>query len=104
MILVDGNLLIYAANRNATEHVRASAWLNQKLSGPARVGLPWLSLLAFVRLASNPTVIQQPLTPAGAWRQVLEWLGSGVTWIPIPGDRHIEILGQLLDNPLMSSR
>lgn len=53
MILVDANLLLYAANRAAPEHERARAWLDDWLNGTVPLGLPWPSLLAFVRLADG---------------------------------------------------
>ena len=104
MILVDANLLIYAGNRSATEHQRAKTWLDEQLSGSARVGLPWPSLLAFIRILTNPVAVRNPRTPAEAWRQVREWLGCEVAWIPVPGDRHVELLGPLLSHPLVTSR
>ena len=104
MILVDANLLIYAGNRSAVEHERAKGWFDDRLSGSARVGLPWPSLLAFVRILTNPTAVRRPRTPAEAWRQVKEWLGSEVAWIPVPGDRHADVLGRLLSDPLATSR
>ena len=104
MILVDANLLIYAANRSAPEHEEARKWLDDRLSGSAQVGLPWPSLLAFVRLATNPLVAKQPATIAAAWRQVEDWLACDVAWIPGAGDRHAEILGGLLRLPQMGSR
>jgi hypothetical protein len=70
VILVDANLLVYAANTAAAEHERAKRWLDGMLNGPARVGLPWPSLLAFVRLTTNPLVMSKPISPAAAWRQV----------------------------------
>ena len=70
MILIDVNLLLYSVNRFASEHDTARAWLNERLSGTARVGLPWASLLAFVRLASNPTVFREALTVSEAWQFV----------------------------------
>ena len=69
MILVDANLLLYAANRAAPEHAAAREWLDARLSGSARVGLPWPSLLAFVRLATNPIVVRQPVSAAAAGRR-----------------------------------
>jgi predicted nucleic acid-binding protein len=60
VILVDANLLLYAANRAAPEHERARAWLDDRLNGTVPLGLPWPSLLAFVRLATNPLVVRQP--------------------------------------------
>ena len=104
MILVDANLLIYAANVRANEHDRAKSWLDGHLSGSVRVGLPWPSLLAFVRVLTNPVIVGKAVTTATAWQQVRDWLKADVVWIPVPGERHVDILGQLLDNPLMSSR
>jgi toxin-antitoxin system PIN domain toxin len=104
VIVVDANLLLYAANRDAPEHERSKDWLDGQLSGPTRVGLPWPSLLAFMRVATNPVAIRHPLTPSAAWAQVTEWLGAPVVWTPGPGDRHAEILGSLMTAGGMSSR
>lgn len=104
MILVDANLLLFAANLDAPEHEPSKRWLDRQLSGPTRVGLPWPSLLAFVRIASNPSALRHPLSPTDAWAQVLAWLAADVAWIPVPGDRHVEILGSLMTAPMMSSR
>lgn len=104
MILVDANLLLYATNHSAAEHEPARTWLDLQLNGTARVGLPWPSLLAFARLASNPVVVRDAVTPAVAWRQIEEWLARECAWIPLPGARHTEILGELLKGPLMTSR
>jgi toxin-antitoxin system PIN domain toxin len=104
MILVDANLLIYAANESAPEHPTACVWLDERLDGTARVGLPWPSLLAFVRLASNPVVFRDAVTPAQAWRQVEEWLACESAWIPLPGAHHAEILAEFLSRPFVTTR
>jgi toxin-antitoxin system PIN domain toxin len=104
VILVDANLLLYAANHDAPEHEAARSWLDARLGGAARVGLPWPSLLAFVRLASNPLVVRRPVTVAAAWRQVREWLSADAAWVPLPTDRHAEILESILQAPAMSAR
>ncbi|HXH08029.1 MAG TPA: TA system VapC family ribonuclease toxin [Vicinamibacterales bacterium] len=104
MILVDANLLVYAANRAAPEHDAAREWLDARLSGSSRVGLPWPSLLAFVRIVSNPMIMARPVTPAEAWRQVREWLACEAAWIPVPGPRHAALLEPLLRLRVMTSR
>jgi toxin-antitoxin system PIN domain toxin len=104
VILVDANLLLYAANRAAPEHEVAREWLDAQLSGTARVGLPWPSLLAFVRLASNPLVMRQAVPVAHAWEQVQQWLSAGPSWVPQPTPRHAEILGGLCEPGWMTSR
>lgn len=96
MILVDANLLIYAHVSSFPQHTRARAWLDGQLSGSARVGLPWPSLLAFLRIVTNPRLFQRPEPITDAWRQVSAWLEAEVAWIPQPTERHREVLGTLL--------
>lgn len=96
MILVDANLLVYAHVSSFDQHGDARAWLDDRLNGSARVGLPWPSLLAFLRLVTNPRVFERPEPVAAAWRQVEEWLDCEPAWIPAPTERHREILGRLL--------
>jgi toxin-antitoxin system PIN domain toxin len=103
MIIVDANLLVYAANRSAPEHESARPWLDERLSGTARVGLPWPSLLAFVRIVSNPAILRSPVLPSDAWRQVEDWLECEAAWVPLPGTRHPELLEELLAAPFMTS-
>ena len=104
MILVDANLLLYAANHAAPEHESARVWLDAQLSGTARVGLPWPSLLAFVRLATNPLVVRSPASPSAAWAQVEQWLGAEPAWVPLPTERHRAIVGRFCDARWMTSR
>jgi toxin-antitoxin system PIN domain toxin len=104
VILVDANLLVYAANQSAPEHEAARAWLDARLSGSARVGLPWPSILAFVRLTTNPLVVRQPISGAVAWAQVRAWLGAPPVWIPVPTDRHADVIAAFVDSAWMSSR
>jgi toxin-antitoxin system PIN domain toxin len=96
MILVDANLLVYARVSDFPEHARARRWLEDRLSGSTRVGLPWPSLLAFVRLVSNPRVFNHPSTVSDAWAQVEEWLDTAPAWIPSATDRHREVMTTLV--------
>jgi toxin-antitoxin system PIN domain toxin len=99
VILVDANLLVYAHVSTLAQHERARAWLDARLGRPSPVGLPWESLVAFVRLVSNPRVFERPLTVAEGWAQVEGWLSCPSAWIPGPTERHAELLGGLLRAP-----
>lgn len=99
MILVDVNILIYATNSESEHHLPGRDWLDAQLSGSTRVGLPWASLLAFLRIATNPRAFRSPLTMADAWRQVTSWLSAETTWIPEPTERHAEVISKLLELP-----
>lgn len=97
MILIDANLLVYAHVTTVPEHNAANSWLDSMLNGTARVGLPWASLLAFLRLVTNPRIFEHPEPVGQAWRQVAEWLSCEAVWIPQPTERHAQILGLLLE-------
>jgi toxin-antitoxin system PIN domain toxin len=95
-MLVDANLLLYAVHKRAPQHRRAAAWLTEQLNGPKRVGLPWQSLTAFLRIATHPRAFQRPLAPLSAWELITGWLAAPATWIPQPGPEHARILGELV--------
>jgi toxin-antitoxin system PIN domain toxin len=97
LILVDANLLIYASAAESTSHQEAKAWLDERLNGSSRVGLPWPSLLAFMRIVSNPRLFERA-SLAHARSQVRSWLELPNTWIPAPTEEHARILGELLEN------
>ena len=96
MILVDVNLLVYAHATTAPLHNAARTWLNSRLAGPARVGLPWHSLAGFLRIITNARMVSRPVPAIEAWSHVEALLDSPSAWIPQPGDRHRELFGQLL--------
>jgi len=97
VILIDANLLIYAHVSSFPQHARARVWLDGQLSGGARVGLPWPSLLGFLRIVTNPRVFERPEPMTDAWRQVEAWLDVEAVWIPSPGERHRAVLAALLE-------
>jgi len=95
-MLVDANILLFAADRTTNFHSAASSWLTRVLNGPVRVGLPWQSLGAFLRIGTNPRAYERPLTPDEAWSYVEDWLAADASWIPGPTERHAEVLGSLI--------
>lgn len=95
-MLVDANVLLYAVDTDSPFHEPAREWLEEALNGSRRVGLPWLSLTAFVRIATHPRALRDPVTPSEAWAFVEDWLDAPTSWIPAPGRAHREILGRLV--------
>lgn len=95
-MIVDANVLLYAVDADSTFHQASRGWLEEALNGPARVGLPWASLLAFQRISTHPRASAKPLSPGQAWSYIADWLDTDVTWVPAPGERHAEILRRLI--------
>ena len=96
MKVVDPNLLLYAVNRDAPQHVRAKAWLEQTLTGVEPVALAWVVLLGFLRLATSARVFPQPLTPEQALEVVDGWLARTGVVALVPGEEHWRIVRGLL--------
>jgi toxin-antitoxin system PIN domain toxin len=95
-MLVDANILLFAVDSESPFHTAAANWLTEQLNGPRRVGLPWQTLGAFLRISTHPRAAARPLAPAEAWGQVEAWLGAEPAWIPAPTDRHAAVLGGLI--------
>jgi uncharacterized protein len=96
-MLVDANVLLYAVDETSPFYTSAQRWLTERLNGSRRVGLPWQSLTAFVRIATHPRASEHPLLPGEAWDHVVDWLACDVAWIPDPGSRYADLLGQLIN-------
>lgn len=95
-MIVDANLLLYAADRRSPFHQAAESWLTEQLVGDVRVGLPWPVLVAYVRLATHPRVFARPLDPSTAWNDVRGWLDRDVVWVPQPTPRHAQVMEHLV--------
>jgi toxin-antitoxin system PIN domain toxin len=95
-MLVDANLLLYAADERSPHNRAAAEWIEEQLNGSSRVGLPWQSLAAFLRVSTHPRALASPLAPADAWRQVEDWLAAPAAWVPVPGPSHAALLGELI--------
>ncbi|PFG19027.1 TA system VapC family ribonuclease toxin [Serinibacter salmoneus] len=94
--LVDANVLIYAVDTASTHHSRAKSWIDEALAGTQTVLMPWVSLLAFVRLTTHPRIFERPLTPETALGIVEGWLGCDNVVAPEPDTRHVRRLTDLL--------
>ncbi|MBV8910001.1 MAG: PIN domain-containing protein [Gammaproteobacteria bacterium] len=95
-MLVDANVLLYAVDQTSRFHQAALAWLTAQLSGRRQVGLPWSSLIAFLRISTNARIVRDPLQPPEAWEYIERWLREPNTWVPAPTDTHADILGDLI--------
>jgi len=95
-MLLDANLLLYAVHKGADRHEAARGWLTEQLNGSRRVGIPWPSLGAFLRISTHPRAFPRPLSPATACERMNDWLSAPVAWIPQPGPEHSRILRQLV--------
>ncbi|GAA4836610.1 TA system VapC family ribonuclease toxin [Garicola koreensis] len=92
MKLVDANVLIYSVDGSAKHHESAKRWLDHALGSMETVLLPWVSLLAFVRIVTHPRIYDEPLQTSAALDIVELWLSSPAAHVP---DDSRDVLGHL---------
>lgn len=95
-MLVDANILLYSIDEDSPFHRPARDWMRDALNGPRRIGIPWQSVWAFLRIVTNPRAQVIPLSPSEAWEHVDDWLDAPATWMPSAGPGHREVLQSLL--------
>jgi toxin-antitoxin system PIN domain toxin len=103
MILLDANLLLYAKITDYPQHDKTRRWLEERINGSRRVGMPWPTLLAFLRIITNPRLFERSLPMDAAWEQISEWLAMPAVWIPLPTERHAEVLEEIFSSVEVSA-
>ena len=91
MKLLDANILLYAYDSSSVHHSTCRSWLDATLNSEETIALPWQTLLAFVRIATNPRAVRQPLSGPDACEIVSSWLDRLNVAVIGAGDRFWEI-------------
>jgi uncharacterized protein len=98
VILPDVNLLVHAYNAESPVHAAARAWWEALLNGSRPVGLAWVGMLGFVRIATHRQVFSNPMPVAMACSHARTWMARPYVTILDPGARHAEIVFGLLES------
>lgn len=98
MILPDVNLLVYAYNSSTRQHAAAKLWWETALTDGLPVGLSWAVILGFIRLTTGRRVMLSPITIRQARGIVNSWLERPNVQIVMPGEKHPDLVFDLLDS------
>jgi uncharacterized protein len=96
VVVTDANVLLYAVDQASAHHEESLEWLDHSLSGAEAVGLAWVVLLAFIRIATNAVIYPNALSVEDATAQVQTWIGASGAVIVEPTARHADVLRGLL--------
>ena len=91
MKLLDANILLYAYDSSSPHHSVCRLWLEAALNSEETIALPWQTLLAFVRIATNARAVRQPLSGPDACAIVNSWLDRLNVAVVGAGDRFWEL-------------
>jgi toxin-antitoxin system PIN domain toxin len=91
MILFDVNVLVYATNVRAADHIRYRDWLKDLCESDAAFGVSELVLSSYLRIVTNRKILPAPLALNEAV-EVAERIYRRQNCVRInPGPRHWEI-------------
>ena len=96
MKLVDANVLLYADNEDAEHHAVSNQWLTEALSGVETLMVPWVNVLSYLRISTNPTAQTHP----NSVEESLNFIGTVLSAPPVingePDHRHLDRMADLL--------
>ncbi|MCC6394939.1 MAG: PIN domain-containing protein [Bryobacterales bacterium] len=96
MIVLDANILLYAYDSESALHSTARSWLERILSGTEPVAIPWQSVLAFLRISTNPRLAGERFSMEEAGIVVDAWHAQPNVRFIGPGEQHWATLRRLM--------
>ncbi len=97
MKIIDTNVLLFAVNIAATQHAAARTWWEAALQGNETIGLPWIVVIGFLRLATSPRVFPVPIPLAESLTKIDHWLAHPNVRLIYETEEHWRILRGLLE-------
>jgi hypothetical protein len=104
VILVDASVLLYAHSATSPHHEKASHWIESALARHEDIGLAWVTITAFLRLATNPAAYEQPLSMKEAVAIIDGYLSRSNVYAVSPGAEHWALFTRTCDQAQITSR
>ena len=96
MIVVDTNILVYAADVDSPWHAKARGWIEKRRGQPDAWYVTWPILYEFMRVTTHPRVMRKPWTAPDAWTFVAALLMSPGLGVLSATDRHAAVAAQVI--------
>jgi uncharacterized protein len=96
VVIVDTNILVYAADRDSQFHAPCRDWLERQRARPDAWYVTWPIVYEFLRVTTHPRVMRKPWRAAAAWEFVLALLASPGLGILVATSRHADVAGEVL--------
>lgn len=95
MLVVDTNVLVYAADADSPFHAACHEWLEGQRRRPDAWYTTWPILYEFLRITTHPRVMRRPWSAASAWDFVSALLAAPGLGILVATQRHAEVAAQV---------
>jgi uncharacterized protein len=97
LLVVDTNILVYAADADSPFHAKAHSWLEQQRVRPDAWYTTWSILYEFMRVTTHPRVMRRPWSATQAWGFVSALLNSPGLEILVATTRHADVAKQVFE-------
>lgn len=97
MLLVDTNVLIYAADADSQFHAPCRAWLERQRARPDAWYTTWAIIYEFLRVTTHPRVMRHPWGVTEAWAFVSALLASPGLSVLVQSERHADVAAEVFN-------
>jgi toxin-antitoxin system PIN domain toxin len=96
VVVVDTNVLVYAADADSPFHSACREWLERRRERAEAWYCTWPIVYEFLRVSTHPRVMRQPWKSSEAWQFIAALLESPGLGMLVPTARHAEVAGEVL--------
>lgn len=98
MFVLDANVLVFAADRDAPGHERCRERLLAWREQPEPWYLTWSVVYEFLRVTTHPRVFRRPWSSPQAWSFIESVLAAPSLALLTESDRHASVLADLIQH------
>jgi toxin-antitoxin system PIN domain toxin len=97
VVVVDTNVLVYAADTASPHHHACRAWLEEVRQRPDAWYLTWNIAYEFLRITTHPRVMRRPWSIAESWSFIEALVASPGASFLTPTDRHPDVVREVVN-------
>lgn len=96
MLVIDTNVLLYAANKDSEFHPVCRSYLEALRTRATPSYLTWNVCYEFIRVSTHPRVFRSPWSAVQAWGFIGALLQGPGFGLLLASERHADVLGETL--------